>query len=465
MNVKAIRKYRLSHLVVSVVLPALIAMIATSESVGAQTTPTATTQGQVTFTKDVAPILQRSCQNCHRPDSMAPMSLLTFEDARPWAKAIKENVVRRNMPPWHIDPNVGIREFKNSRALSDEEIEAIVKWVDGGAPKGNPADMPPPRQFQDSDKWNIGTPDLVLQLPQDFVVPAKAPDAWPNIDVDSGLTEDRYIQAVELKPTKGFKVVHHMGANLIYPDGTDTFLEADGVGGNGHSFEEGSGRLMKAGSKLRFGLHLHAINQEMKTNVALAIKFYPKGYVPKHVAFTEVMGDALDLDFPPNTDNVRADGYATLTKPTRIMAYQPHMHTRGKIMCMEAIYPDGRTDRVQTLNCANFNFNWHVVYEYATDVQPLLPAGTVLHIVSWHDNSANKPSNPDPDNWIGYGPRTIDDMSHAWITYYNLSDEEFKQAVQERKALEQTKAKDKAKAKVVLSDKVDDSSIRTAAQQ
>src|SRR2546425_8417023 len=132
----------------------------------------------VTFTKDVAPILQRSCQNCHRPDSIAPMPLLTYEQARPWAKAIRENVITRNMPPWHIDPDVGIHEFKNSVALSDEEIATIAQWVDSGAPQGNPADMPPPRKFEDNDRWSIGTPDLVVQMNKDLVVPGKAPDTW-----------------------------------------------------------------------------------------------------------------------------------------------------------------------------------------------------------------------------------------------------------------------------------------------
>src|SRR2546422_93742 len=155
-----------------------------------------------TFTKDVAPILERSCQNCHRPDSIAPMPLLTYEQVRPWARAIKQNVVLRNMPPWHIDPNIGIHEFSNSAALSDAEIATIAKWVDAGAPQGNPADMPPPRKFDDNDRWNIGTPDLIVEMPQDFVVAAKGPDRWPNIVADPRFTEDRYIKAVELKPVR-----------------------------------------------------------------------------------------------------------------------------------------------------------------------------------------------------------------------------------------------------------------------
>src|SRR5215471_5056055 len=156
--------------------------------------PEAIWAGQATFSKDVAPIFQRSCQTCHRPNTFAPMSLITFQDARPWAKAIKEKVVKRTMPPWHIDRNVGISEFANSIALSDDEIATIVNWVDGGAAQGDPADMPPPRKFVDDDKWSIGSPDLVVQWPKDELVPAKAPDYWKNIVVDLGLTEERYIR-------------------------------------------------------------------------------------------------------------------------------------------------------------------------------------------------------------------------------------------------------------------------------
>src|SRR5262249_2396516 len=158
---------------------------------------------------------QRSCQTCHRPDSFAPMSLMTFEDARPWAKAIKEKVITRNMPPWHIDRNVGISEFANSTALSDEEIATIVSWVGGGPPKGNAADMPPPRQFLDDDKWSIGSPDLVVQWDKDEMVRAKVPDIWKNIVVDPGMTEDRYVKAVEVKAVKGHKALHHSGTTAV----------------------------------------------------------------------------------------------------------------------------------------------------------------------------------------------------------------------------------------------------------
>jgi hypothetical protein len=398
-------------------------------------------QGQVTFTRDVAPILQERCQVCHRPDTFAPMSLLTYEDARPWAKSIKQKVAAREMPPWYVDKNIGVRHFKNDVSLSDQEIATIVKWVDGGAPKGDPADLPPPRKFDDTDKWHIGQPDLIVQLPNDRIVPAKGADQWIDVLVDSGLTEDRYISAIEVKPIKGFKAVHHVSTSMKHEDDADDgadnvqgiFLNEYALGKNADVFPEGAGRLIKAGTKINFNMHLHSMGQETAANVALGLKLYPKGYQPKYAETTEKVGDPKDLDIPANTDNVRFDAYQTLTKPVRLLSFQPHMHNRGKASCMEAIYPGGH--KVETLSCVSrYQFAWHLVYLYDDDNQPLLPAGTVLHMISWYNNSPQNKFNPDADNTITYGQRTIDEMGGAWISYYNLSEGEYKQQVEARKA-------------------------------
>ena len=158
--------------------------------------------GQPTFAKDVAPILQRSCVTCHRAGQSAPMSLMTYEDARPWARSIKTRVVNREMPPWHIDRNVGIQKFKDDISLSDAEIATIAAWVDAGAPLGNRADLPPLRQFNDSDTWTIGEPDLVVRFPA-FTVPASGPDVFPTLIAPLGITEDRYIKAIQTRPVNG----------------------------------------------------------------------------------------------------------------------------------------------------------------------------------------------------------------------------------------------------------------------
>ena len=195
---------------------------------------------------------------------------------------------------------------------------------------------------------------------------------------------------------------------------------------------------MKAGSKVNVGLHLHAYRGRMPVGVEVGFVFYPKGYVPKYVITTELMGDDHSLDLPPNTDNIRYDSYKMLDKPTRIVGYAPHMHMRAKAQCLEAILPEKSEQRdgqkVETLSCINnFDFNWMLEYEYSTDAQPLLPAGTVLHLISWYNNTGSGRLNNDPDNWIGYGQRSIDDMAMAWMTFYNLSDGDFRQQVAERK--------------------------------
>ena len=362
---------------------------------------TAEAQGQVTFAKSVAPILQEHCQTCHHPGTVAPMSLLTYEQVRPWAKAIKQKVASREMPPWFIDKTMGVQHFSNDESLTDEEIATIVKWVDDGALQGNPADMPPARQFADDQAWQIGKPDLVITLPKDVIVKAHGPDWWPDILVDPGLTEDRYVQAIQIIPTKGYPVIHHIRTSLVEPDaGTrhsgqldgnvaldvgeqGVFLDEYAIGKGADIFTQGSGRLIKAGTKINFQFHLHASGAETPTNVALGLKFYPKGYTPNHVITSLTVG-VNTIDLRPHEADVRSDAYMTLIKSARLLSFQPHMHDRGKAECLEAIYPNGKTEM---LNCAKFEFNWMRNYVYADDAAPLLPAGTVLHAIMWHDNS------------------------------------------------------------------------------
>jgi len=390
----------------------------------------------VTFSRDVAPILQKSCQNCHRPGAIAPMSLLTYQDARPWARSIKAKVSAREMPPWYIDRHIGITRFKDDPSLTDAEIATIVKWVDAGAPAGNSADLPAPRTFSDNDKWHIGKPDMIVSLPKPYELKANGPDEFYDVDVDPGFTEDMYISAVETKPEAySFKVVHHATANMIEDEEADPvglFFNEYALGKNGDIFPEDSGRLIKAGSKIHFNLHLHPNGERSLVNVSIGFKLYPKGEVPKHVAFTQHMGDNTDLDIPPG-QVVRTDGYFRLPKPAVLSAFQPHMHNRGKAMCMEAIYPDIRADsarpgpaRTETLNCvSNYQFGWHITYPYTDDVAPILPAGTIIHITAWHDNTAANKYNPNPRNWVGYGQRTIDEMSFAWVSLFYIDDAEY----------------------------------------
>lgn len=403
----------------------------------------AATGRQVTFTKDVAPILQRSCQNCHRPGEIAPMSLLTYEEARPWARSIKTRVSTREMPPWHVDRTVGIQSFKDDPSLSDEEIATIVKWVDSGAPKGNPSDMPPARQFADGNKWQIGEPDLVVKFPK-YRVPSSGPDLYGNLFADIPIDSDRYIKAIQTRSAtqKSHKVVHHALSYSVDPE-TVNEMDADGgsflveyaSGKNAEQYPEGTGVLLKQGQKARMSYHLHSIGEDIDAEVEIGIKLYPKGYTPKYIRWSRQLAQpTTPIDIPAGTV-ARSDGYTILHKPARLISFQPHMHQLGTRQCLELIYPtSGTRTTTEVVNCANFNNTWHLTYNYTDDAQPLVPAGTILHNIQWHDNTSANKRALDTKNWVGDGQRTIDEMGFFWIGWLEMTDEEYKAAVAERKA-------------------------------
>jgi cytochrome c553 len=391
---------------------------------------------QVTFAKDVAPIFEKSCMSCHHQGTMAPMSLMTYAEARPWAKSIKERVVRRDMPPWHLDKTVGIRQYKNDRSLSDDDIATIARWVDNGAPQGNPGDMPPAPTFSSDAAWFIGTPDLLVTTDQDFVMYPNGPDWWLDQFGEVKLTEDRWIKAMEIKPSNP-KIVHHAVVYAIEPNAPEGTPESGvqlhefAVGKYGDIFADNTGRLLKKGTRLRFDMHYFAVGSAQHNKTTIAFKFYPKGETPKYqvrsVAIRNIPNDELDI--PPNSV-VRTDGYYRLTKNARIDAFQPHMHMRGRGMTLEAINLNNTTTILSSVD--HFNFNWHINYIYNDDVAPLLPAGTVLHMIGIHDNTSANPRNPDPNMWAGFGERSVDDMVQVWLDMVYLDDAEFNRLVAER---------------------------------
>lgn len=424
----------------------------------------------VTFTRDITPVLQRSCVSCHRPGSIAPMSLITYEDVRPWARAIKERIARapndpERMPPWFIEKNVGIQKFKDDPSLSDDEINMIAAWVDGGSPRGNLKDLPTPREWPDGG-WSIGTPDLIVSSPLVTVASAAADQNIQLQASPTGLTEDRYVKAVEIKETRpseqrierikgrakgdlNYFVLHHavITGTSIQADGetaSDGFRFDPGafrivheLGQNATLFPDDVGILLRAGSALTWDIHTHSVGKKILLRVDVAFTFHPTGYTPKYQqsagSVSMTLASQADLDIPAGQDDVMVDGYYVMPQAAKMLTFEPHLHSSGKRMCAEAIYPNGYRE---ILNCAGYNHNWVKVYNYEDNVAPLLPERTIIHMIAWYDNTLKNPRVVDSRNWKGFGSRSIDDMSLMLPRVVYLTDEEFSQEVAARVAAE-----------------------------
>jgi hypothetical protein len=405
---------------------------------------------EVTFAKDIAPILQRSCQQCHRPASVAPMSLLTYEDVRPWARAIKMRTALRNkrgaMPPWFIEKDIGIQHFKDDISLSEKEIEKIAIWVDSGAPLGNPADLPPPLDFGNEDEWSIGEPDLVFESPE-IVVPASAPDKWTSLgNIETGLTEDRYVAAVEVRefndiPKNGDNetvggryVFHHMSFDSTDPNSTDgqaaTRWPTHEVGRNADVFPPEAGLILPAGSALHLrNAHIHANGRETRAHLKFAFKLHPAGYKPALEYVRNTVGNGVDIDIKPNQADQELHAYSVLEQHTKLLVFEPHQHAPGMRMCLEAIWGHN----IQTLNCTGYDHNWVKQYVYQDDYAPLLPKGTILHLIGWLDTTSANRNVADPRNWSGGGRRSVANMFIQLGKAVALTEEQFEQEMADRR--------------------------------
>jgi hypothetical protein len=430
---------------------------------------------EVSYSRDIAPILQRSCESCHRTGGVAPMPLSSYEQVRPWARAIKQRTGvgphAGVMPPWYMEKNIGIQRYKNDPSLSDEEVALIAKWVDIGAPQGNPADMPPPRTYDNGQGWTIGTPDLIVKT-RDIVVKANSPDWWGSLPpVPIPLDEDRYVVAVQVKEVNnvdaksnserttvgGRFVVHHMiwqtrvvsggAAGLPEDDdpSSDAFLQngtvkgdaevtpwpTHEVGRNADAFDITSAQLLRAHSTFfALSAHLHSNGSDTTAHLEIAFKFAPKGFVPEYQRAFTFVGNNVDIDVKAMETGQQLHAYAVLPDNAKIMSFEPHLHAAGMRMCLEAIW--GHT--IQTLTCAGYDHNWVPVYPYADDYQPLLPKGTILHAIGYMDNSPSNKNEPDPRNWQGSGNRTVGaNMFVAMVYRLPLTDEQFRREMAERR--------------------------------
>ena len=405
-------------------------------------------EGMPTYSKDVAPILQAKCASCHNPEGIGPMPLQNYEQVKPFAALIHDRTSKRIMPPWHVDTGIGIQSFKNDASLSDDQIDIIEDWFLAGAPEGDPTDLPEPIEFPSGAAWQLGDqlgpPDLIIKSsPYDVI--ANGQDQWwtPNVPFQ-GLNSERFLKAAEFKPSYplGKKVVHH-GHAVLVPEGggRSVALARYGVGKSWEMFPEGTGMRVPADGRIAWNLHYFPVGAEGPGDVVeVGLWFYPEGQTPEKETVGEAMFrvDGLkgmargqDIVIPPHGYQV-LQGTHRLDAPAVIHSYRPHLHMRGRVMTMEAIYPDGKKEVLSQVN--NYDHNWQIAYMYEDDVKPLLPTGTILQFTSVFDNTANNPINPDPEQWVVFGRRGVDEMSHAWVGITYIDEEQYAQSVAERRA-------------------------------
>jgi hypothetical protein len=390
----------------------------------------------VTFHKDIEPILQARCQGCHRSGEAAPMSLLTYQEVRPWAKAIRGAVLSRKMPPWFADPAHGV--FLNDRRLPAEEIDRIVAWVDTGAKEGDPKDAPQPRTF--TEGWTDGKPDVVVEMPMDFAVPASGKIDYTYFVVPAGFAEDKWVEKIEVRPGNP-KVVHHIIVG-IRPPGVDMMREAKigepfvppvkirpratqteqgalevssgeaaGIyvpGGVPTSLKPGQARLIPAGSDLIFTMHYNAYGKADKDRSRVGFWFAKQ---PPKERVVQTLITNRDLHIPAGEGDHRVVARVTLQADATMLNMFPHMHVRGKSFEYRAIYPNGDSETL--LSVPRYDFNWQLTYYLQ---QPrLLPKGTVIECLAKYDNSPNNPYNPDPRQEVSWGQQTWEEMMAGFM--------------------------------------------------
>jgi hypothetical protein len=432
--------------------------IGASVSIGAQ----APASGTPTYTRDIAPILYNSCTSCHRPGEIGPMSLMTYKDVRPWARSIGSRVAAGTMPPWHADPQVG--EFVNDRRLTDVQKNLIARWIDAGAPEGDEKDLPAPPKY--AEGWMIGQPDAVLTMQEDYPIPADGTVAYQYFEVPTNFTEDKWIQAFEVRPSNR-SVVHHvivyvkppapperpqqaggqaanrprpvpvleMAPNMDIPAGQTGGPElppdqrkapgpndrpapkgiAGTIGGyvpgtSSRVFQPGTATRLVAGSSLVFQMHYTTKGKATTDRTSIGLVFAKER--PK----TELRQTALingNFEIPAGDPNYRVDAEMKINRAITLWAMLPHTHVRGKQWSYEVTYPDGRKETI--LSVPKYDFEWQTDYIFK---QPLkLPAGTTLHAVAYYDNSPQNKSNPDPKQKVWWGDQTWEEMMFTGLTF------------------------------------------------
>ena len=406
--------------------------------------------GEVTFSRDITPILQRSCQQCHNPNGGAPMSLVTYDEVRPYASRMARRTGIRDrmgaMPPWYVEKDIGIQHFKNDPSLSDTEIATVAAWARNGAPEGNPADLPEPLEFPDDIGWKLGEPDLIVST-EEMLVEGTAPDWWGDITpTPTGLTEDRYVKSVEIRevndvPRAGSEretvgarwVFHHMVWSTRVLDnpraGASTWPVHE-VGRNPDIFDPRAGRILRAGSSIvSSSTHLHSNGRDTRARLEVGFRFHPEDYEPEYRQAIFPFGNGSDIDIRSGEKDQELHAYVVLPQHTKLVTFEPHLHAPGARMCLEAIWGFN----IETLSCVGYDHNWVRGYAFEDDYQPILPKGTILHITGFMDNTDDNPNVPDARNWQGSGNRSVANMFIDLGERLFLSDEQFVEEMAQRR--------------------------------
>ena len=358
----------------------------------------------VTFNKDVAPIFYKNCAECHRPGEIAPMSLLSYKEARPWARSIKEKVATGVMPPWHADPRHG--EFLNDRRLSQKEIDTIVAWVDQGTKEGDAKDLPRPPAFPDG--WNIGKPDAVFYMPQEFTVPASGVVDYKYFSVPTNFKEDMWVQAAEIRPDKR-SVVHHIIV-FVQSGAERRLLVGYAPGEQPAVISKGLARKIPAGSTLVFQVHYTPDGKEVKDRSYVGLAFAKEP--PKNEVMTRPIMN-MRFVIPPGDGNHKVDSTYTFTEDGYIYSLMPHMHYRGKDFEFRVTFPDGTSKVI--LSVPKYDFAWQAYYILKEPLRAV--KGTRVDCVAHFDNSDKNKYNPDPSKEVRWGDQTWEEMMIGWMSY------------------------------------------------
>ncbi len=389
---------------------------------------------QPTFYKDVLPVLEKNCQGCHRPGEAGPMSFMSYETTRPYAKAIKSAVLTQKMPPWFADPHYG--KFANDRRLSDADEKTLVAWVDAGAKPGSEKDAPPPVQF--AEGWAIGKPDVVFEVPTAFKVPTSGTIDYQYVRLPTNFTEDKYVQFAEARPSDR-EHTHHIIAFIrdprspwmkdapigvpFVPAKEDPKKGEGGGGGGGFggdflagyapgtvpdTLQPGQVKLVPKGADIIFQLHYTADGKPGSDNSKVGLIF---SKTPAKERIVTLAATSNKIAIPPNDPNYEVDSAITLYADSTLTMLLPHMHLRGKDFDFTVKYPDGRVEKI--LSVPHYSFEWQL--SYYLDKPMFLPKGTTISCVAHYDNSVNNPNNPDPNKEIHYGEQSWDEMMFGFF--------------------------------------------------